>query len=364
MKIVHVNDVVYAYASGDPSANGGAERYQWLLARALAAAGWSVAVGVRQGLETGERRTIDGVEFVGIGQSQILLAWYRFLLSERPDWWYWQCADHWWGPAVEVAKCTGVRTIFSAMFDRDVQPRRALYQHPRWWLLYAWGLTRTDKIFVQHGWQLSQLAPRWRSKASILRGIVGETAGMKPHFERSKYAAWVGVLRQPKRPDVLIEIARRAPTVRFVVCGAPSTFMSSPGYGERIVETLRTLPNVEYLGQVAPEKTLRLIADAAILLSTSDEEGFPSVFLEAWSSGTPVVSLKIDPDRLIERMKLGTVPGKVEVAIADIKALMDSPQWRDEIGIRARQYIAKVHSEAAVVRAFEHAIQGVCLAVQ
>ena len=46
MKIVYVNDVVYAYATGDPSANGGAERYGWHLTRALANAGWSVTVGV------------------------------------------------------------------------------------------------------------------------------------------------------------------------------------------------------------------------------------------------------------------------------------------------------------------------------
>src|SRR5215831_14749001 len=97
MKIVLMNDVVYMYASGMPSIVGGAERQQWLLARALAATDWAVTVGVRQAMNTGERRAIDGVEFVGIGQDQICLAWYRFLLSERPDWWYWRCADHLWG---------------------------------------------------------------------------------------------------------------------------------------------------------------------------------------------------------------------------------------------------------------------------
>ena len=35
MKIVFLNDLIYAYAIGAPSAVGGAERQQWLLARAL-----------------------------------------------------------------------------------------------------------------------------------------------------------------------------------------------------------------------------------------------------------------------------------------------------------------------------------------
>jgi len=50
MKVALVNDIVYRYGYGDPAAVGGSERYQWLLARALAAHGWSVVVGVRSGL--------------------------------------------------------------------------------------------------------------------------------------------------------------------------------------------------------------------------------------------------------------------------------------------------------------------------
>lgn len=364
MKIVFMNDGAYAYASHAPLAVGGAERDQWILATSLATFGWSVTVGVRDGLKPGERRSINDVEFVGIDKGQILLAWYQFLSSERPDWWYWRCATHLWGPAVEIAKFVGVRTIFALGFDREVDPRHALIDRARWWPLYAWGLSRTDRIFVQHDGQLSDLRPRWRSKAyilpkvCILPGIVGDIARVKAHSERQKYVAWVAMLRQHKRPDLLIEIARKTPTTRFVVCGGPTTFMSPPGYSERIINELRVLANVEFLGQVAPENAQQVIADAAILLSTSDAEGFPNTFAQAWSSGTPVVTLKIDPDRIIEKVGLGAVSGNVERAVADITALIDSPQRRDEIALRARRFIVENHSAAAVVALFEHALQG------
>lgn len=361
MKIVFLNDSIYTYGSGTCSAVGGAERQQWLLARALAETGWSVTVGVRDGLEAGTRKALQDVEFVGIGgdHGHILLAWYRFLLSERPDWWYWRCASHLWGPAVEIAKLAAVRTIFSVAFDRDVQPRQAVPWRPRCWPLYAWGLSRTDRIFVQHNGQLYRLASQWRSKAHIVPSIAAETPAFKPHPHREKYVAWVGMLRQPKRPDLLIEIARRMPTLRFVVCGGPSTHRSPVRYSERVVEALRAVPNIDYLGQVPSEKTLQLIANASLLLSTSEEEGFPSTFLEAWSSGTPVVSLKIDPDHVIERVGLGTVSASMEAAIADIKALMNSPERREEIAVRARRHVAKAHSEAAVIKAFERGLRGV-----
>jgi glycosyltransferase involved in cell wall biosynthesis len=81
------------------------------------------------------------------------------------------------------------------------------------------------------------------------------------------------------------------------------------------------------------------------------------VFLEAWSSGTPVVSLEIDPDQIIEHYGLGAVSGDTEGAIRDIRALINSSARRDEIAVRARQHVARAHSEAAAIAAFKSAIR-------
>jgi glycosyltransferase involved in cell wall biosynthesis len=359
MKIVFLNDGIYGYARSLSSSCGGAERQQWLLARALVANGWMVTVGVRDLLDSGTRSSIDGVEFVGIGKGQILLAWYRFLKSERPDWWYWRCAYHLWGAAVEIARLTGVRTIFAAAFDTDVQVRRALVFRPRWWPLYAWGLMRTDRIFLQHGGQLSALPRKWRAKAHIVPSIAGLISTMKPHSERRKYIAWVGMLREPKRPDLLFEIARQVPSIHFVVCGGPTTHRSSSGYGDQVAKRLQALPNVEFLGQVSPEKAQEVIQEAAILLSTSEGEGFPNTFLQAWSSGTPVVSLTIDPDRIISGNRLGAFSQSIERAVRDIANLMNSTNLRDDIALRAREYLGTTHSTEVVIKQFNNAIQGI-----
>ena len=356
MKIAFLNDVAYEYAVGSTNALGGSERNIWFHSRALAAAGWSVKIGVRGALRDGERRAIEGVEYVGIGHEQILVAWYRFLSSERPDWLYWVGASHLWGPLVEIAKLAGVRTVFYAAFDAHAQPRRALVRRSRWWPLYAWGLWRADKIFVQHSGQLSMLHPRLRAKACILPKVCPLPPAMQPHSKRQEYVAWVATLRQHKRPDVLIDIARRAPDVRFIVCGGPTDYQTPAGYGMRVVETLTKLPNVDYRGRVGPEEAMGVIADAALLLCTSDEEGFPNTFTQAWSSGTPIVSLKVDPDSIIEKMGLGAVSRTVDVAVADINALMASVDRREEIALRARRYISEKHNEAVVVEIFNNAL--------
>lgn len=359
MKIVFVDDLIYAYATDAPSAVGGAERQQWFLARALAAAGWVVTVGVRNALAANQRVVIEGVEFVGIGQKHFLRAWYCFIASERPDWSYWRCANHLLGPLVAIAKIMGVYTIFAAAFDRNVDIRHALLRRRHWWPLYALGLLWTDRIFLQNEKQLLGLPARLRQKASIVPSINTETPTPKPHSLRAKYVAWVAMLRESKRPDLFIEIARKAPDIQFVMCGGVATHTAVPGYSEQFVEIFRALPNVEYRGQVPPGEASRVIADAALLLSTADEEGFPNTFLQAWAAGTPVVSLKVDPDHIIERYRLGKISLTAEQAVNDIRMLLDCEQEREAIACRAREYVAKKHSAQGVVRIFERCTRGV-----
>jgi len=357
MKIVHVNDIVYGYATGDPLARGGAERYGWYLMRALAAAGWAVTVGVRAALSVGEERTVDGVRFLGIGSHNNFLSdWYWFLKNEKPDWCFWQCADHLWGPASEIARWFGVRTAFSMMHDNHVRLRKALSRRRNLWLLYVWGLHRSDVIFVQHEGQRDHLPIRWQQRVYALPGIVSLTETVVPHSERNNAVVWVAVIRPAKRPDLLVEIARRLPMIRFVVCGAPSLGHWEAGTIERIMTQLRSLPNVEYRGHVAPDQTLTTIGEASLLLSTSDGEGFPSVFLEAWAAGTPVVSLQIDPDHKIRNGDLGKVTDTVDGAVEAISSFMALPARLRGMGMKARHHVEEWHSPMAAVRAFETAV--------
>jgi glycosyltransferase involved in cell wall biosynthesis len=355
MKVAFLNDRIYGYASSDPSAVGGSERQQWLLARALASSGWTVCVGIREQLRLGECRTIEGVEFRGIKQGHYLLDWYRFLSSTRPDWLYWRGASHLLGLLVQVAHVQGVQVIFSTAFDTDVRPRAALTARRRWWPLYAWGLSRTKRLFVQHGGQLEDLPSRWRNKALVVRSIADVHAHCTPHSSRDPYVAWVGMLRQPKRPDLLAEIARQSPQIRYIVCGGATSHRTPSGYSQHVIEQLHGLPNVMFRGQVSSEEAERVIAGAAVLLCTSDQEGFPNTFMQAWSHGTPVVSLQVDPDSLIKRLDLGIVTGTVDATVEQLQRLVVSVQERQGIGARAKEYIVAHHSAEVVVKTFNHA---------
>ncbi len=355
MKIVFLNDVAYEYAIGSPKAVGGTERDIWILSRALAAAGWSVVVGVCGAIAIGQRRIIEGVEYVGINPGNPVVAWHRFLGSERPDWLFWEGASHWWGILVEIAKRHGARTVFHTAFDTDVSPRQALVRRSRWWPLYAWGLERTDRIFVQHMGQFDMLPSRWRAKSEVLPKVCQLPPTMDPHSGRSPYIAWVAMLRTPKRPDLLVKIARKSPNLKFVVCGGLTAHRSQGDSTAQAAEFLKQLPNVEYRGRVDPEEAAGVIENAALLLCTSDQEGFPNTFVQAWSHGTPVVTLRVDPDHIIKQRNVGMVTGTVDPTVEQLQRLMSSIQDRQAMGIRAREYILERHSTEVVVKKFDAA---------
>jgi glycosyltransferase involved in cell wall biosynthesis len=167
------------------------------------------------------------------------------------------------------------------------------------------------------------------------------------------------MLRQPKRPDLLIEIAKRLPEVQFIVCGGATTHRSSPGYSQDVIEQFSYLPNIRFLGQVAPDDAERVIAEAAVLLCTSDKEGFPNTFLQAWSHGTPVVTLQVDPDSVIKRLELGAITGTIDATVEQLQRLLVSVQERQDIATRAHEYIVAHHSEPVVVKAFTQAVRSV-----
>jgi glycosyltransferase involved in cell wall biosynthesis len=116
---------------------------------------------------------------------------------------------------------------------------------------------------------------------------------------------------------------------------------------------------VEYLGHVSPRQSLEIIGNATALLSTSEQEGFPNTFLEAWSAGTPVVTLSVDPGGMIQEQGLGFVSGGVEQAVGDIRSLFNAAETFDRFSTRARKYIKDVHSDVSVARAFNNAILSV-----
>jgi glycosyltransferase involved in cell wall biosynthesis len=150
---------------------------------------------------------------------------------------------------------------------------------------------------------------------------------------------WAGRLSEEKRPEWVIRLARDLPGCRFDLVGACNG--DSP-YGRRLVAEIRSLPNVRWHGPMPHQAMPEMYARARMLLCTSPAEGFPNVFLEAWSCGRGVLST-VDPDRIIARFQIGQVAERYEELKGHLETLDERRAFWDAAGRRGRQYVQRHH---------------------
>ena len=146
---------------------------------------------------------------------------------------------------------------------------------------------------------------------------------------------WVGNIKPLKRPEILLDLAAAfvgEQHVRFLMIGREG---SGKHYAD-FVSRLTHAPNVAYLGELPVEQVNRILGESHILVNTSDFEGFPNTFIQAWMREVPVVSLNVDPDRLLVNDGLGFCSGSIGRLKHDVGELVRNNGLREEIGRRAR----------------------------
>ncbi|MEJ1964052.1 MAG: glycosyltransferase [Gammaproteobacteria bacterium] len=93
---------------------------------------------------------------------------------------------------------------------------------------------------------------------------------------------WVGAMRPLKRPKLLLELARRLPHLKFEIAGGPSS--DRPALFEEVKQGSKALPNVHFLGPVPYHDVRALFEHARLVVSTSEIEGMPNIYLQAWGT--------------------------------------------------------------------------------
>lgn len=102
--------------------------------------------------------------------------------------------------------------------------------------------------------------------------------------EGSYRILWAGRLCTQKRPDLLFEIAKCMPLVRFDVHGPIEQD------SVKWAQALSRLPNVKLFGEYANFYDIVKASQYDLLLYTTSFDGMPNVLLEAASVGLPIVA--------------------------------------------------------------------------
>ena len=157
---------------------------------------------------------------------------------------------------------------------------------------------------------------------------------------------WIGRVCQVKRPDLFLDLAEQTPELIFDLVGP---FFDDP-YSQSIRERAGRISNVVVHGRIAKNQVGEYYQRASFLCCTSDYEGFPNTFLEAWSFGLPIVST-VDPDGLITARHLGMVTRDLPAMRRAFLQLSASAY--QQISARVRRYYEENHTIEKVMPRIE-----------
>jgi glycosyltransferase involved in cell wall biosynthesis len=173
-------------------------------------------------------------------------------------------------------------------------------------------------------------------------------------------ASWVALIRPEKGLERFLDLADALPDLRFAVAGSFDPLVSDD-LRARLEHRMHGLKNLSFLGPQNASHIRTLFEQSKVLVNTSPAEGFPNTMLEAWSVGTPVVSLSVDPGGVIEREQLGLVSGSAARLVADVSTLSCTEALNVRVGDKALAYVRRGHSLDAVYGALMQALPGTWL---
>lgn len=343
----------------DGKTDGGGELQIAFIARALAGSGHEVVVvdyhvkenyttpeGIRVFTITGWHRGIRVVRTL----THRLPGLYSTLLQQKADIYYCRIRDFrhiiaWW-----VSRRLKARFVLHMASDLDAMNFKSRWKNyymaksaNLWWLfsgmlievVYPFLLKNADLVLVQHSGQRDILAEK-NIKSRIFLNIIDTSLLPEPDSEMKKEFIYVGWLDKRKGFPEFFRLVEKAPGNKYRVVGPPRDET-----GHHYFNRLKDFPNVRLMGALSHNQTLKEIACAKALISTSPSEGFPNVFIEAWAYGIPVISLNIDPGNVIEKEGLGVIAhGSMETML---QALNDHPGGVD-FAKKAKSYVESNHA--------------------
>lgn len=362
----------YGALTGGPGHIGGAERQTSLMAKWFAAAGHETSL-ICWGARELDGQRVSGVTVRTLGEAKSGLPGLRFLhprltglhaAMRRADAevYYHNAAESGTGLAGAWCRRHGKKFVYSAAAELACDIRLPLMTKSYERMFYRYGVRHAHLRIVQTGAQQKLLQQGWGLSSVVLpMPCPGPEADFQPPAPpQPARVIWVGRVDDNKRLDWFLDIAAKLPSATFEIAAAGNGFFDSTY--QQLQQRAEAMPNVRWHGAVPREQMPEFYRGATALCCTSRHEGFPNIFIEAWSHGVPVVTT-FDPDHTATRLCIGAQAGDADGLTAALAAYCsDTDRWR-EASYRAREYYVKNHRVETAMARFQMEINRLLLIV-
>ncbi|MCL9818302.1 glycosyltransferase family 4 protein [Natronocalculus amylovorans] len=244
-------------------------------------------------------------------------------------------------------KMLGENLVYCVANDSNVELNNLARHHgvfrrtlPK--LAYVDAIRRSDYVISQTDYQQRIL----NDVLGIRSTVVANAYTVPPRnklleMDERSHVLWVGSLdSEQKKPDRLIRLAEQLPHIEFVIVG----WSQNKSYREKIRYEAEALSNVRFEGFVPPDNIDRYYRRAVAFVNTSEYEGFPNTFLEAWRYGVPVVSLNHTIDGVVSEQNVGLHSKTMDRMANHISMLWKNTDEASEMGRNGRQYLQENYS--------------------
>jgi glycosyltransferase involved in cell wall biosynthesis len=279
---------------------------------------------------------------------------YGALARERPDIILQFVGSGHLGIAALYARSHRCQLIWRVTSDRSVEPETASWLKPHRKLERLFlnlGIRNATLTLAQTEYQRERLAWNFpKAPVQVLPNFHPTPPDCGRNGAVMKQVAWIANLKPLKNPAAFVRLARRfahRSDIRFVIVGAT---LDDSEWTRQTLKDIAATPNLEYRGALSQPAVNALLEHTDLLVNTSDYEGFSNTFIQAWMRRVPVVSLRVDPDRILSRGGLGVVTGDEDGLHERVAALLSDPDRCAAIGARARRYAVEHHAETNIER--------------
>jgi glycosyltransferase involved in cell wall biosynthesis len=282
-----------------------------------------------------------------------LTSTWSALRRANADIYYQRCSSMLTGVVAAFCRRHARKSVYAGAFDTDFVPGRQpiRYRRDRW--LFEYGLRNVDTVVVQNPFQQEACLANYGRKSVLIPSAYAPPQGAAADEDGS--VLWVATIRDYKQPELLLEIARRLPQLRFVMAGGPgSQTPAALRYFEDIELEARGLRNVEFAGFVPFAGIDAYFNRARVFVNTSRHEGFPNTFLQAWSRGIPSVAFFDSGSRCANEPVYPVVRDVGEAAREIQRLMLDDDHWR-RASSRCRSHYLANHSTASVTARYARA---------
>lgn len=165
--------------------------------------------------------------------------------------------------------------------------------------------------------------------------IIPETSCISKEID----GIWVGRCTKWKKPELFLKLAHENKNKTFcMICSSSHTDLL---FFKEIKERCSSIPNLEFKENLPNKHVIEYLNNSKIFILTSGGEGeLPMTVLETLSCGVPVISVHINPDKILTNEGIGVcLEGDENQLNVAFQLLVNNPQQLMEYSKRAEQYI-------------------------